>query len=168
VRDKEPLPASVFRPLSGDVQLREVAEGDLPILFEHQRDPEANRMAAFPARGREAFMAHWRKILSDERIITRTVTVDGQVAGNLVCFEESGRQEVGYWIGREYWGRGVATQALAAFLGQVTTRPLYAGVARHNAASIRVLEKCGFTMSDEGGGSSNGDDVEEYLLELRT
>ncbi len=122
-------------------------------------------MAAFPPRGREAFMAHWTKILSDERVITRTVTVDGRVAGNVVCFEESGRQEVGYWIGREYWGKGVATEALSAFLEQVKTRPLYAGVARHNVASIRVLEKCGFTIS--GDRPSNGEEVEEYLLELR-
>ena len=47
------------------VTIRPVREDDLPILFEHQRDPEANAMAAFPARDREAFMEHWTKILSD-------------------------------------------------------------------------------------------------------
>ena len=36
--------------MTHEIRLREVTEADLPILFEHQREPEANRMAAFPAR----------------------------------------------------------------------------------------------------------------------
>ncbi len=51
---------------TGHVQLRDVAEGDLPVFFEHQRDPVANRMAGFPPRDRDAFVAHWAKILADE------------------------------------------------------------------------------------------------------
>jgi RimJ/RimL family protein N-acetyltransferase len=41
-------------------------------------------------------------------------------------------------------GRGIATEAISAFLLLEQTRPLYASVAKHNAASIRVLQKCGF------------------------
>jgi RimJ/RimL family protein N-acetyltransferase len=150
-----------------EVVLRDVTEGDLPILFEHQRDPEANEMAAFPAREWDAFTVHWTKILLDETIVTRTILVDGQVAGNVVSFERSGKREIGYWIGRRYWGRGVATKALAAFLGHVRARPLYAGVAKHNLASIRVLEKCGFTITHEDDGPSDAPgDVEELLLRL--
>jgi hypothetical protein len=50
------------------VILRDVSESGLPILFEHQKDPEASRMAAFLSRdpsGRDAFLGHWRRILSD-------------------------------------------------------------------------------------------------------
>ena len=43
-------------------------------------------------------------------------------------------------------GRGIATAALTAFLRLEQTRPLYAGVAKHDAASVRVLQKCGFTF----------------------
>ena len=71
------------------------------------------------------------------------------MAGNIVSFVNSGEREVGYWIGREFWGRGVATRALAGFLRLEARRPLYAGVARHNAASIKVLENCGFWISGE-------------------
>lgn len=145
--------------LTVSVLLRDVTEADLPIFFEHQSDPEANRMADFPARDRDAFMAHWRKILADETITTKTILFDGHVAGNVVSFEQSGRTEVGYWIGKEYWGRGVATRALSDFLGHVKMRPRYAGVARHNIASIRVLEKCGFEISSE--------DAEEFVLKLK-
>jgi RimJ/RimL family protein N-acetyltransferase len=131
------------------VVLREVSDDDLPTLFEHQRDPDATRMAAFPARGRDAFMAHWARITRDPSVRTRTVVYDGSVAGNVLSFVHEGRREVGYWIGREFWGRGIATRALAAFLEVETTRPLYAGVARHNAGSLRVLEKCGFAPLEE-------------------
>jgi RimJ/RimL family protein N-acetyltransferase len=157
--------------MTSDVRLREVTQDDLPILFEQQRDPEAAAMAAFVGRDpadRAAFMAHWTRILGDETNITRTILYDGQVAGNIAKFEFDGKPEVGYWIGRPYWGRGIATAALIAFLAQVTTRPLYAGVAKDNLASRRVLEKCGFAICGEGKGYSNvrGMEVEEYLFVL--
>ena len=50
-------PAS--EPSTGDLRLRDVTKDDLPILFEQQADPEANRMAAFSPRDRDAFMSHW-------------------------------------------------------------------------------------------------------------
>jgi RimJ/RimL family protein N-acetyltransferase len=133
------------------ILLRDVIASDLPIFFEQQFDPVANQMAAFPARDRDAFMAHWAKIMADEANILKTILYDDQVAGNIVSWEHDGEQEVGYWLGREYWGKGIATQALALLLKQVTTRPLVAYVVKHNLASIRVLEKCGFTITGEEG-----------------
>jgi RimJ/RimL family protein N-acetyltransferase len=141
---------------AGEVRLRGVTEDDLPVFFEHQRDPEANRMAAFPPRDRDAFMAHWTTILRDASVVARTVLLDGEVAGNVVAFDYEGRREVGYWIGRAFWGKGVATGALRAFLAEVTERPIYAGVAEANVASIRVLEKCGFTISEAQAGDEDG------------
>jgi RimJ/RimL family protein N-acetyltransferase len=151
------------------VILREVTEADLPIFFEHQLDPDANRMAAFPARDRNAFMAHWAKILSDETLITKAILVDGQVAGNIVSWAQFGEREVGYWIGKEYWGKGVATRALAAFLGDISARPLYAHVAKHNIGSRRVLEKCGFIICGEDRllADASGEQVEEFILTLQ-
>jgi len=49
---------------------RDVIETDLPVFFEHQRDPEATAMADFPARDREAFDAHWERVLGDGRALT--------------------------------------------------------------------------------------------------
>ena len=151
-----------------DVILRDVSESDLPIFFEQQRDPIANQMAAFPARDRDAFTAHWTKILGDETNTIKTILVDGRVAGNVVSWEQAGERLVGFWIGREYWGRGIATQALSGFLRHVTARPLYAWVAKHNVASIRVLEKCGFTISTDDKGSSDtpGEKIEEVLMKF--
>lgn len=145
-----------------DVHLREVEEDDLPILFEDQLDEEANRMAAFEARDRDAFMSHWATILEDPTVIARTIEVDGDVVGNIVSWDAPGVRLVGYWVGREHWGRGIATAALAAFLEQDRSRPIHALVAAHNAGSIRVLERCGFARSDED--VSTGDGVEELLF----
>jgi RimJ/RimL family protein N-acetyltransferase len=135
--------------VTGAVSLRDVTEADLPLFFEHQRDPVATEMAAFPARERAPFLAHWATILADPALAKQTILVDGQVAGNIGSWEQDGQREVGYWLDRAYWGRGVATQALALFLRQVTARPLYAYVAQHNIGSRRVLEKCGFTLAGE-------------------
>jgi RimJ/RimL family protein N-acetyltransferase len=149
-----------------DVRLRDVEDADLEVFFEHQRDPVANEMAAFPARDLEAFMRHWATaILGDETSIAKTVLVNGRVAGNVLCFERDGSREVGYWIGREFWGRGVATRALAALLVEVRERPLFAGAAKHNVASLRVLEKCGFVVVDEPLEPAD-DGIEEVLLRL--
>ena len=81
--------------MSHVVELREVIESDLPILFEHQADPIANEMAAFPARDRDAFLAHWAKILVDESNITKTVLYNGEVVGTVMCFILEGKREVG-------------------------------------------------------------------------
>jgi RimJ/RimL family protein N-acetyltransferase len=150
------------------VIIRDVLPEDLPILFEYQRQPAANAMAAFPARDWDTFVAHWAKISKDENAITRAVVLQGEVAGNIGSWEQDGRREIGYWIGMEHWGKGVATKAVSAFLRQVETRPLYAHVAKHNVASLRVLQKCGFTIVEEEppGSGRVGDDVEELVMRL--
>jgi RimJ/RimL family protein N-acetyltransferase len=94
--------------------------------------------------------------MADESNIHKTILYGDQVAGNIVSWEHDEEREVGYWLGREFWGKGIATQALSLFLEQVTTRPLVAYVVKHNLASIRVLEKCGFTFK--------GEDDEDMIL----
>ena len=154
--------------MANPVQLRETLESDLFIFYEQQLDPDAIQMAAFPPRNKEAFMAHWSKILADDSVLIKTILFDGSVAGNIVCFEQLGEREVGYWLGKEFWGKGIASQALAQFLDLIETRPLYAHVAKHNIASKRVLEKSGFKVAAEDKFFSKifGEDIEEYILIL--
>ncbi|MGZ3663011.1 MAG: GNAT family N-acetyltransferase [Ktedonobacterales bacterium] len=153
---------------TGGVLLREVMADDLPIFFEQQLDPDATRMAAFASRDRDAFIAHWVRTSADETNIKQTILYNGQVAGNIVSYEEVGKREVGYWLGRNFWGKGIATQALSQFLRHVQSRPLYAHVAKHNIASLRVLQKCGFTITGEDTRSAGagGDEIEEFMLKL--
>lgn len=133
------------------VNLRPVLDSDLPIFFEQQNDPIANEMAAFPARDHDAFMAHWAKIRANDSNLTLTIVYNGQVAGNIAGFYMEGEREVGYWIGRDFWGKGIASEALSQFLKLEQTRPLYGVTVKHNKGSRRVLEKCGFVFVKEEG-----------------
>lgn len=144
------------------VSLRAVSEDDLQTLYEYQLDPESVRMAAFPSRDWDAHMAHWHRLLADESLTAAAVLMDGAVAGDVVSWEEDGQREVGYWIGRAYWGKGIATAALSQFLKDWHSPPLHAHVAKHNLGSLRVLEKCGFTVVGE---SAHGN-VDESILFL--
>jgi len=146
--------------------LRPVAESDLEVFYEHQRDPQSVRMGAVAPREYQACLAHWRESLADETVTARTIEADGRVAGHVVSFERDGNREVGYWIAREQWGRGVASAALAAFLADEDPhRPLVARVAAHNRGSLRVLEKCGFTVTEELE-DPEGDGIDEVRLRL--
>ena len=153
------------------VVLRDVADSHLPILFEHQKDPEASRMAAFLPRDpsdRDAFLTHWRRILSDPTKITKAILWNGQLAGTVGSFLGDGKPQITYWIGKEFWGNGIATQALAELLRVVNDRPLYASTASDNVASIRVLEKCGFAMrgSAKAFAKARGTEIDEVFFEL--
>ena len=154
------------------ISLRDVMEDDLPIFFAQQLDSEANWMAAFTAKDptdRDAFLAHWHRILADSTVSIQTILLNGQVVGSVLSYEDEGHPEVSYWLGKEYWGRGLATQALAAFLTQCNpVRPMYARAAKDNIASLRVLEKCGFKVVGEGRGFANarGEEIAELLLVL--
>lgn len=156
---------------AGILTLRDVVPDDLPIFFAYQLDPDANYMAAFTAKDpadREGFDAHWKRILASETVTIQTILHEGQVAGSVLCYEEDGRTEVSYWIGKEFWSRGIATRALAAFLAQQAQRPMFARAARDNTGSLRVLEKNGFVIVGEERGFANArqEEVDEYLLRL--
>jgi len=158
--------------MKDDVQLRDVSKDDLPTFFEQQLDPEANYMAAFTAKDptdREAFMAHWDKIMRDDSIPIRTILFEGQIAGYVSHHSWFGEPEVTYWIDKKQWGKGIATRALQLFLAEQTVRPLYGRVVKDNVASRRVLEKCGFVLAgqDKGFAQARGQEVEELILVCR-
>src|SRR5262249_23455495 len=159
------------RPGGPRIGLREVLADDLLVFYQHQLDPEASWMAAFtppnPA-NREAFLTRWARALRGHMVTARTVLVDERIAGTVLRSDDDGRPEVSYWIGREFWDRGVATAALTAFLTELTVRPLYARAAKDNAGSLRVLAKCGFRVvaQDRGFANARGAVIEEFLLEL--
>lgn len=150
------------------MELREVEEGDLPTFYEHQRDPEASRMAAFVPRERAAFFEHWHtKILGDPAVLARTIIHEGRVVGYVASFTREGQRLACYWIGRECWGLGLASEALIAFVKRVDLeRPLDAMVATANVGSIRVLEKGGFEAMPNSC-VLGGDGVEEVCFRLR-
>jgi RimJ/RimL family protein N-acetyltransferase len=150
------------------VRLRSVEDRDLDVFFDHQADPQAAEMAAFPSRNKDQVAEHWAKLRADDAKVVRTIVADGMVAGNIGSWQDNGQQLLGYWVGREFWGRGVATQALALFVDEVSIRPLYAHVAVHNVGSIRVLDKCGFWRDrlQEAKAPAPDDGIEEFIFVL--
>ena len=91
-------------------------------------DPQATAMAAFPSRDRGPFMQHWQKIMNDKTVTIRVIVYKGKIAGHLLCWKQGYEQETGYWLGREFWGRGIASAALTEFLKIVTIRPQLASI----------------------------------------
>jgi RimJ/RimL family protein N-acetyltransferase len=146
--------------------LRAVVETDLPIFFQHQLDPESVRMAGgFSREDWTVFLAHWRTtVLGNPVSRARTIVWNGRPAGYVASWSQDAQRLIAYWIGREYWGRGIATASLGVFLQEELTRPLHAHVATHNVGSARVLEKCGFLRV--GGETTAEDGVEEFLYRL--
>jgi len=151
--------------------LRPVRDSDLPVFFEHERDEAARHMAAFVPKepnDRAAFDAQWGRMRASDGILVRTILVDDAVVGHIASFDRDGDREVTYWLGREHWGRGIATDALRAFLDEERTRPLFGRVVKDGIGSRRVLEKCGFAIcgEDKGFADGRGAEVEEYVLRL--
>lgn len=111
-------------------------------------------------------MTHWRtRILGDPAVISRTVLVDEVVAGNVGCWNAEGDWFIGYWFGREFWGRGIGTFAVRSVVDEVKHRPLYADPAARNVGSVRVLEKCGFVrVGSKLEPDAYGDGRVEHLM----
>jgi RimJ/RimL family protein N-acetyltransferase len=147
--------------------LRAVEAADLDALYDQQADEESSAMAGVPSRDRPAFEAHWRRILRDESTFIRVIDVDGRAGGHVLSWRSDGRRYVGYWVAREFWGRGLATAALAELVGELTERPLHALVSTENGASIRVLEKCGFVLVGPADDKLADEGVPGFLYELR-
>ncbi len=123
--------------------------------------------AAEPATPEE-FEKKWNFIRANEDSVVRTIVMEDVVVGNILSYLEDDIPQIGYWIDKVYWGRGIASAALQQFLAIQTLRPLGARAASDNIGSIRVLERCGFRKVGEASGFANarGCETEEFLFEL--
>jgi len=130
------------------VELRDVDDPDLDLVYEHQRDVEACERAGAMPRGRDAFDERWEGLLGDPQVVARSVVADGEVVGHVLSFVRDGRPEVGYWIARSHWRQGIGSTALGLLLDELDERPLYAQIAFHNPASLRIAERHGFREID--------------------
>ena len=152
--------------------LRDARDSDRDVLFEHWTDAESNRMAAFTVvdpDDRDAYDARWERHAADPTVTVMTIADNGTVIGSIGSWGKDGEREITYWIGRDHWGKGYATRALAEFLRDVEhTRPVYGVCATDNVGSQRVLEKCGFHVVGHGRGFANGrgEETDEVILRL--
>lgn len=98
----------------------------------------------------------------------QTILVDTTIVGSMAKFELAGHAEITYWLDRSFWGQGVATAALKAFLLLEKTRPIFGRVAFDNLGSQKVLDKCGFVRigSDTGFANARQAVITEFIYKL--
>lgn len=86
--------------------------------------------------------------------VTKAIEYRGELVGTVGITPQTGWKdhsaEIGYWVGEEYWGKGIATEALCRMTDLVFStmkyKKLFAPVLGPNNASMRVLEKCGYSL----------------------
>ena len=159
-----------------EVQLREVTETDTAVFFDHLQHQPAQHMAAFiheHPEDRAAHDAHWAKLLASDSILKRSIDLihpgaEPELVGHIISFTMEGDREITYWIDHHHWGKGIATRALEQFVQVESTRPLHGRAAKDNIASIRSMEKCGFTLVAEERGFANarGEEIDEVVMRL--
>lgn len=134
--------------------LRPWREEDAPRLYALCRDPEIGPAAGWPVhKSVEESREIIRSALSGEGIWAVTLRGDelpvGCVGLKPTAAVEADEPELGYWIGRAYWGQGLIPEACEAVLERCFTSPgaarVWCGHYEGNEKSRRVMEKCGFS-----------------------
>ncbi len=153
------------------ITLRPTTVADLSYLFVFQLDPEAQHLAAFTPKDpadKTAYLEKYTNILHDPTTNNQTILVNNVIAGSVAKFVMDGHAEITYWLDKQFWGQGIATQALKKFLEEELTRPIYGRVAFDNFGSQKVLERCGFTKvgTDRGFANARQMEIEEFIYRL--
>jgi RimJ/RimL family protein N-acetyltransferase len=135
--------------------LREWKPADEKSLVKHANNRRIwrNLRDSFPHPYTLADAREWIEIANPVGPITNfAIVVDGAAVGGigLMLKDDVFRRtaEIGYWLGEEFWGRGIVTEAVCAVTDYAFATfdlcRVYAGVFEWNAASMRVLEKAGY------------------------
>ncbi len=154
-----------------EIELRPTDQNDLETLFLFQLDEDANYLAAFTSKDpsdKKEYIKKWTRVLSDEKVNMKTIIIENQIVGSIAKFEIDSKAEITYWIGKDFWGKGIASKALNKFLKIEKTRPIYGRVAFDNFGSKRVLENCGFSKigNEKGFANAREKEIEEFIYEL--
>jgi len=134
-----------------EIRLRRTTAADVRTLHAFELDTGSNALAGTKPRDWITFQTRWAEILADPDgtatgVTPRVILADGTLVGAVNISPHDGSDSIGYWVGREHWGRGIATRAVALMLNEFARRPLFATAAGHNHPSIRVLQKNGFEI----------------------
>lgn len=159
--------------------LRKWSYADIPSLVFHANNPEIAKWM------RDGFPYPYTDVDADRFITMATkeengiilaIEVDGMAVGGIgthqLCDIYRKTSEIGYWLSKEYQGKGIISDAVlalipVAFEHQDIIR-IQAGVFHSNLASRRVLEKCGFTLESirEKAIFKNDEFLDEYMYVL--
>lgn len=156
--------------------LRAWKPGDEPSLVRHanSRTIWRNLRDAFPHPYTLVDAKRWIEVANPTPPITNfAIVVEGAAVGaiGLVLREDVFRKsaEIGYWLGEEFWGRGIVTEAVRAVTDYAFETfdlcRVYAGVFEWNPASMRVLEKAGyeFECRMKKSVTKDGETIDEFI-----
>ncbi|MEO6671602.1 MAG: GNAT family N-acetyltransferase [Ferruginibacter sp.] len=154
-----------------NITLTSTEKEDLEILFLFQLDNEGNYLAAFTSKDpsdKAAYIEKYSRFLTEPTINMRTIRVENKIVGSISKFVMGTDNEITYWIDKEYWGRGIATEVLKLFLKIENNRPIFGRVAFDNFGSQRVLEKADFIKvgADNGFANARQTEIEELIYKL--
>ena len=137
--------------------LRPFRKSDLPSIVKHINNKSiAGNTLTIPypytMKDAEEWYARFRKMMrrKDCNKIAFAIEIDGQVVGSVGLTIEDHKAEIGYWLGRAYWGQGIMTEAVKEVtkycFKELGLRRVYGCVFTNNKASMRVLEKAGYSF----------------------
>ncbi len=154
------------------ITLRRTEVGDLEVLFNYQMDEEYGHMAAFVNenyQNKDVYIEKWTRLLADPTVDTHAILLDNKVVGSVGTWMLEDEPQITYGVGKEFWGKGIVTEALRQFLAFTDRRPLYGRAAADNVASISILKKCGFKKigDEQHYAHARGKEIDEvvYVLE---
>lgn len=138
--------------------LRPWGEEDAPALYALASDPAIGPAAGWPAHGSvEESLESIRTVLAAPETYAVCLRTTGELVGCMslveprcgAAYRGAGKElELGYWIGRSFWGHGFAPEAVTAAIGrafgELGCEGLWCGYFEGNGRSRRVMEKCGF------------------------
>ncbi|GAB3172646.1 GNAT family N-acetyltransferase [Telluribacter humicola] len=142
------------------IQLRPYRFSDKQDLVRFANNPRiaANVRDAFPSPYTAADADYWLndciKGEENKSQINRVIALGDQLIGGIGLIRQKDvyrfNAEIGYWLAEPYWGRGFVSEAVqqlsAKAFATMNIHRIYAGVFSYNKASMRVLEKAGFTL----------------------
>ncbi|MEZ4904792.1 MAG: GNAT family N-acetyltransferase [Spirosomataceae bacterium] len=137
--------------------LRRWQKGDEAALVKYANDYQIwrNVRDVFPHPYTSADAHQWIKMCEAEHLPTVfAIEVNNEAVGavGITLQKDVFRKnaEIGYWLGAPFWGQGIMSEAVREMsdyaFRQFDIHRLYAGVFEYNKASMRVLEKAGFTF----------------------
>ena len=96
----------------------------------------------------------WINTGCKDNALSKAIHVGNQFVGSVGVYlrerEYAHTAELGYWLSPQFWGRGIATEAVNRFVEEVfettSITRIFNPVSAPNTASIRVMEKCGFVL----------------------
>ncbi|CBF85237.1 hypothetical protein AN1621.2 [Aspergillus nidulans FGSC A4] len=135
---------------------------DIQSLARHANNPKIAQYMrnAFPSPYKHSDASSWITFTMSQSpthdfciCLESTNTVIGAIGLKPRTDIQHCSMELGYWVGEEYWGRGIATEAVEEFVRWIFSRDEFAHVVRldaevfdGNEGSKRVLEKAGFVF----------------------